>query len=327
VKTLTTLSPSSPRRLGSLVAVTLVLTLFVILGGAFVRATGSGAGCGEHWPLCNGQAIPPNPTIETIIEFSHRTSSGLSLVLFVVAYFWVRRRFARSEAIRAWANVALVSFLLEAAVGAMLVLKHLVTTDASTLRAIVIALHLVNTQILLAGLTGMLWCLWSKTPLAPKEISGRWWIILGGWCLVGAFGAIVALGDTLFPATSLSHGLGQEFAPGAHFLVRLRMIHPVLALVVGVSTLLTTLPSENQSGASPFSLLLRGAILTQLACGILNWLLLAPLPLQLVHLLLADVSWVILIAHVLASVGQTLPGYRNFDSMRRIISPSGSAML
>src|SRR5215813_13700333 len=69
----------------------LAFNLLVIVWGAYVRASGSGAGCGSHWPLCNGEVIPGSPTIKTVIEFSHRLSSGLALLLVVGALVWAFR--------------------------------------------------------------------------------------------------------------------------------------------------------------------------------------------------------------------------------------------
>ncbi|HEX9001707.1 MAG TPA: COX15/CtaA family protein, partial [Blastocatellia bacterium] len=69
--------------------------LMVIVWGAYVRASKSGDGCGSHWPLCNGEVIPLAPTVKTLVEFSHRLSSGLALLLTVVLVVWAFRAFAR----------------------------------------------------------------------------------------------------------------------------------------------------------------------------------------------------------------------------------------
>lgn len=302
--------PENSKLLGRLVFVVLITTVLVILGGAFVRATGSGAGCGEHWPLCKGQAIPVNPTIETAIEFSHRFSSGLSLVLFGISFLWIRKKYPKGAAIRVWANIACASFFFEASIGAMLVLKRLVTTDASTLRGIVIALHLVNTQVLLAGLMGMLWCLWAK-PIALRSLNCRSLWILGGWGVVGALGAIVALSDTLFPATSLAHGIRQDFAHDAHFLVRLRILHPFLAIIVSIITFIDTLESDKKR---LFSGSLRAVLIAQLLCGISNWIFLAPIGLQLLHLLLADLLWLSLVAYMLEGASSDTLSYASLGN-------------
>ncbi|MGH8637336.1 MAG: COX15/CtaA family protein, partial [Burkholderiales bacterium] len=69
----------------------LLYTVGVIAWGAYVRATGSGAGCGAHWPLCNGVVLPRSPTIATIIELSHRVTSGIALVAVLALLVWVFR--------------------------------------------------------------------------------------------------------------------------------------------------------------------------------------------------------------------------------------------
>lgn len=278
------------------------LTLLVILGGAFVRATGSGAGCGDHWPLCNGRVVPLNPKLETIIEFSHRLSSGLSLIGIVVIFFIVRKLFKRGHALRSWVNWALGSFLVEAAFGAILVLKKLVASDTSWLRALVVALHLVNTFLLLGALTGLLWNLVATRRLVfPSQLRGRWKWMLGGWCLVGAMGAVVALGDTLFPAQSLAHGFEQDLSASSHPLIRLRILHPLIAGALAIYTLMTTLPRGGLREDARFANPVRFVILAQLGLGLANWVLLAPVSLQLVHLLMADIAWMVVVWYCLTN--------------------------
>src|SRR5258708_25274996 len=89
----------------------LAFHLGVILWGAFVRASGSGAGCGQHWPLCNGQIVPATPLNATIIEFSHRLSSGIALVSVLALAIWAFRAFPRGFGVRGGALLALVSTL------------------------------------------------------------------------------------------------------------------------------------------------------------------------------------------------------------------------
>ena len=79
----------------------LAYNIAVIVWGAAVRATGSGAGCGDHWPLCNGSVIQHYPTAATLIEFAHRASSGVALLAVVGLLVWTfrtapRRHLARS---------------------------------------------------------------------------------------------------------------------------------------------------------------------------------------------------------------------------------------
>jgi cytochrome c oxidase assembly protein subunit 15 len=290
-----TLNEATRKKLTLLVRIELLLTLIVILGGAFVRATGSGAGCGQHWPLCNGEIIPFAPRVETIIEFTHRLTSGASLLLFVFIFILVRRQVPKAHGTRSWAKVALFSFFLEAGIGALLVLKSLVATNTSYLRAAVISLHLVNTYVLLAGLSGMLWNLRSNHFIKFSDLNKTWRLILGAWCLVGAMGAIVALGDTLFPSTSLAQGIRADLDSGSHLMIRLRFIHPLFALGVAAVTLFFTSQPGNSASVTSAAMAVRLWVIAQIVCGLLNWVFLAPLWLQLVHLLMADLTWILVV--------------------------------
>ena len=131
----------------------LAYNLVVILWGAYVRASGSGAGCGSHWPLCNGEVIPRGASITTLVEFSHRLTSGLALIAVVALWWRCRSLVAAGSAARRMANASLVLMLTEAAVGAGLVLFQLVADNASMARALFMAIHLINTFLLVAALT------------------------------------------------------------------------------------------------------------------------------------------------------------------------------
>ncbi len=112
----------------------LAYDLAVVAWGAYVRATGSGAGCGRHWPLCNGELVPRSPRTQTLVELSHRVSSGVALVLTVALLVWAWRAFPRGHLARKGAATATVLMLMEAGIGAALVLFELVAHDASMKR-------------------------------------------------------------------------------------------------------------------------------------------------------------------------------------------------
>jgi len=109
--------------------------LAVILWGAFVRASGSGAGCGAHWPLCNGEVLPRAPALATMVEFTHRATSGVALLLVLALVLWVFRSRPAGHPARRAAAMAGALILTEAAVGAGLVLFRLVAQDESVARA------------------------------------------------------------------------------------------------------------------------------------------------------------------------------------------------
>lgn len=275
--------------------------LGVIVWGAYVRATGSGAGCGAHWPRCNGQIIPRAPEIETVIEFTHRVSSGLALPLVVALLIWAFRAYPARHRVRTGSVLSLVFLITEGLVGAGLVLFELVADNTSGARAVVVAAHLINTFLLVAVLSLTAWWSTGGPPLRLKS-PGRigWALILGlvGSLLVGASGAVTALGDTLFPAASLAEGIAQDFAPMAHFLIQLRIWHPLIAIATGLY-LITLAAVLNAPHYSPvthtLARVLAALFIVQLSAGALNLLLLAPVWLQMIHLLLADLVWIALI--------------------------------
>ncbi len=201
--------------------------VLVILWGAFVRATGSGAGCGAHWPLCNGEVLPRAPELATLVELTHRVTSGMALLaVFYLAWRVFRGRPAGHPARRA-ATASVIFILSEAAVGAGLVLFRLVADNESVARALFMSVHLMNTFVLLACLT--LTAHFASDDTRPSlDAASAWPFALAGLALllVGTSGAIAALGDTLYPAGSLLSGLAADLSPTAHLLVRLRLAHP-----------------------------------------------------------------------------------------------------
>ena len=189
----------------------LAYNLLVILWGAYVRASGSGAGCGAHWPLCNGVVIPREPALATMIELTHRATSGIALLLVVGQLVWARRVLERGSAARIAAHAAMFLMLTEALVGAGLVLFQMVADNTSIARAWWLAAHLVNTFLLLAALVLVPW--FASGAPAPffrrGAIGSEGWLLiagLAGTLLLGMTGAVTALGDTLFPAASLAEG-------------------------------------------------------------------------------------------------------------------------
>lgn len=282
--------------------------LLVIAWGAFVRASGSGAGCGRHWPLCNGEMVPRAPATATIIEASHRATSGLAVVLVVALLVAVLRSrdVPRGHPARRGAILSTAFIFGEALIGAGLVLFELVAHDASMKRGLSMILHLGNTFFLLGALTITAWSLTPKRePIeAARSESGpgllRFVIglALAAILLLGASGAIAALGDTLFPATSLRGGLVQDMSPLAHAFLRLRVLHPFLALGSG-ALVFAAATMARVTRPSPrvrlFARIVTIAFATQFAAGLVNVLLLAPIPMQLVHLLLADATWIALV--------------------------------
>ncbi|HEX6910379.1 MAG TPA: COX15/CtaA family protein, partial [Longimicrobium sp.] len=267
----------------------------VVLWGAFVRATGSGAGCGRHWPRCNGVVIPRNPSAETLIEFTHRATSGVAL-LAVVGLLWMAfRRFPAGHPVRTGAAWSMVLMLTEAGVGASLVLLELVAGNTSQARAWWMAAHLTNTFLLLGAIALTAWWAGGGRRMRVRGEGRVAWLALAPVALtllVGVTGAITALGDTLFPKT------GVGLSGGQHFLERLRIVHPVLAVgtavfAVAASSGIRRLRANRTTTRLTYAV--AALFWLQVFAGVINVGLLAPVWMQLVHLLLADALWLALV--------------------------------
>ncbi|MCS6886189.1 MAG: COX15/CtaA family protein [Acidobacteriota bacterium] len=281
----------------------LIYNVGVIVWGAYVRATGSGAGCGSHWPLCNGEVVPRSPQMQTLIEFTHRSTSGLALLLVFGLAWWVYRsvptRLARGAA---FASVFFI--LAEAAIGAGLVLLGLVGNDTSMMRAAYLSVHLVNTFLLVATLALTAWFVTYPDSVVTLKLQTAVMAAVGVLMLVlvGVSGAITALGDTLFPARSLAEGIAQDFSPASHLFVKLRIWHPIAAVVAGLCVSLFAIGMVRDDRRSELRWLLWITVLlvlVQIFVGLVNVALLAPVWLQLIHLALADALWA---SYVLLSV-------------------------
>ncbi|SEG38086.1 cytochrome c oxidase assembly protein subunit 15 [Bryocella elongata] len=281
------------RWLSKYAALVLGFMVVVILEGAVVRATGSGAGCGQHWPLCNGQIIPHHPRVATIIEFAHRSLTGILSTLVITLALWTFFSRPKGHPARRAMGWTLVLLLVEALLGAVLVLGQYVEHNTSNARVFVQGIHFTNTMLLLAALTLTWW--WSAdreedgTPLPPETRTVAWVAVLAS-ILTGAAGSVAALADTLFPSTSFVEGLRADLSPTAPLLIRMRWIHPTAAVIAFVCALwfmvrLRTTP------ARWFAALMA----LQLVLGAMDVVLLAPLWLQVAHLAVADAVWAALI--------------------------------
>ena len=286
-------------------------TLLVILFGAVVRITGSGAGCGQHWPSCNGELLQMPQTLKTAIEYTHRATSGLSVLAIMGLLGAAFRIYPLGHATRRAAVLAFAMILVEALIGALLVKLRLVENDASFGRILVLPLHLISTALLTAALT---WCAYfaSRSSASVRRVTGpaRLLLFLAGLgiLLVSATGAVTALGDTVYPvhASGLSARIQEDQGASASLLQRTRDIHPLLALGVAafVAYAATLLPAYCPGRAvRRASQYLAVAICLQVLAGVTNVFLSAPGQMQVIHLLLANVTWISLI--LLAATART----------------------
>jgi cytochrome c oxidase assembly protein subunit 15 len=301
---------SASERVARWGGIAVAVNLLVIVWGAFVRASGSGAGCGNHWPLCNGTVVPKAPALETLIELTHRLTSGVALLVVLWLLWLACRTFPPRHRVRLAAWSALILIVIEALLGAGLVKFELVAENDSVERAIVLAAHLVNTQFLLAALALTAWWARGEAAIDVRVIGARLgWLVLVALALliVGVTGAVASLGNTLFPAESLRAGLAQDLDPASHFLLRLRVLHPFFAVGTGMVAIVVAALAPHWRGGqrqgSTQGRLVQVVVVVQWTLGVVTLLLLAPIPMQLLHLLTADVlwiCWVIFCAAVLA---------------------------
>lgn len=280
----------------------LVYFIAVILWGALVRATGSGAGCGDHWPLCNGTIIQHSPRVDTIIEFTHRVTSGISFFSAIALLVWTFAGTVRGHLARAAAVASVIFTLVEAILGALLVKLGLTAQSQSPLRAPYLALHLTNTLLLLGALTltahflsrGKGYLRRQICLVAPAGALAGIFVVL----IVGVTGSLAALGDTLFPATSLGAALTEDFSSSGRWFVRWRWTHPTIAFLASIF-LIWLLVRAAQRSAHWDNRALSAAVLLlltlQYLLGVLDVLLLAPVWLQVAHLAGADALWAALV--------------------------------
>jgi heme A synthase len=306
------------------------LTLAVILWGAYVRASGSGDGCGAHWPLCNGTAaLPGAGATKTLVEFAHRATSGVAFMLVVVLLVWAFRKYPRGHAVRAGAALSAIFIITESLIGAGLVLLRLVANDASLARAVYLSVHLVNTFILVAALALTAW--WAtvgeaRRPRLLEFLGGRAGAALLGALAVGVSGAVAALGATLFPESAQAADAVSNLSAASRLLFSLReyKLHPLLAVAVGayiVYFAVTLARTRVDARVRRWSSVVVALVLVQICAGLLNAALLAPVWMQIVHLLLADLVWlalVLLSASSLARVEASAEEFGRADLRRAV---------
>jgi heme a synthase len=290
----------STRAVARFAWLTLACFLLVVLWGAVVRASGSGGGCGANWPLCNGDFFPHHPRLATIIEFAHRSTSGICTLLDLALIAWTFRVTPRRHPARAAVLWSFALLLSEAGFGAVLVLRHYVENNVSTGRVAMQSVHFTNTLLLMASLALTAWFLGptrsvlpGSSPLEPRTFPTVWPTLLAvaSTLVVGATGSLSALADTLFPSPTLRAALTSDFAAASPLLVRMRWMHPAAA-VVAFGCILLLVRTRARTRAARLVLAL---LLLQFVLGAADVLLLAPTWMQILHLLGADLYWVALV--------------------------------
>jgi heme A synthase len=256
----------------------------------------------QRWPRCQGQITPHAPAIETIIEFTHRSTSGIDVLLVALLAFWAFRAFPRNHPARLGVVLSVTFLIIEALIGAGLVLLNRVAKNASLWWSIA---HLLNTLTLLASLTLAAWWGSGKPAIRLRGRAAKFASAgIAAVAIMGVTGVIAALGDTLFPALSLGAGLSQDLDPASSLLLRMRVLHPALAAGTAVLLLYYALwAGGNHPQSRRFAWITAGLVGAQVVAGIVNLLLLAPVGMLLIHLLLADLLWISLVL----TAASTLP--------------------
>ena len=276
-------------KLSSLATAGLTTSILSILAGAIVRATGSGDGCGASWPTCNGRVIPSLETSSEIIEFSHRSISGVLLVVTLLLF--VKSKDPDTPLLhKKIINYLTFFVLLEAAIGAVIVIYEWVGLNSSLPRIIAVPLHLVNTFALLGFYTLIFYLLRESENKLSNFFDKRIKIAFVLFFLTGATGSITALADVLFPSASFVEGFIEDFDSTSEVLTRLRILHPFVSTILSIF-----LFSESNRFKKEFAIdtsIIKVLVIVGVILGVLNVVSNIILPLSILHLLLADLLWI-----------------------------------
>lgn len=305
--------PIPSRRIRLLAWSVLWLTVAVVVGGALVRATDSGAGCGESWPICGGQFIPSIGNYHTAIEVSHRLMTGLLGFALIAVFVLVRRDFSKEHRLRRAVRAAGILLIIESLLGASLVLFGWVEFDASIARLIVVPIHLVNTFLLVGAMALMAFFASGGRGFRIDTSKRREQLLLvglGTMLIIGATGALNALADTLIQSDALRQAAPGEFLVTEPVLNQIRAIHPFVAIIggLGLYMLVRYLAAESDPPVKWLALGIQGIVWLQFFVGLLNIALEVPLETQLIHLFVADVLWIALVllgAHLLGGIDRS----------------------
>lgn len=286
----------------------LLYTIFVIVWGAFVRASGSGDGCGAHWPTCHGDLLIKSASFKTAVEYIHRASSGLYGLLVFFLSAWTFFSNAASKRAKIAAFGVLFFTIAESLIGAKLVLSELVGNNTSSARAIVMCIHLINTLILVASNVAVIFFLEVKakfkTGIFLKYSLSKWAPVILIFFFTGISGALAALGDTLYPSESLIKGFQMDIDPSSPWIIKVRSFHPMFAFLL--TTLIIWFTDPKKVFGTTFIIL---ALFT-LIVGLINLVLLAPVWMQLMHLGIVQLLWITAIFYILNHLVQK-DGHKN----------------
>jgi heme A synthase len=276
-----------------------VFTMFVVIWGGFTSASGSGDGCGTSWPLCGQLVAEGGPSRYTLIEFFHRITSGLSLLGVVGLFVLARQRYPVGHPVRTGSGWSLFFMITESLLGAGLVIFAWTNMNLSLARALVQPVHMFNTLLLMGAMGLTIWWAAGNPRISLRSHPALTLMILlslAGFILISSFGTFASLAGHIFPSESFLDGVRSDFSRDSHYLIRLRIWHPILATLIGF-WLVWFSRYINQHYPDPRNETVTLALLAvygvQYALGFLNAFLLSPIWLQMVHLLLAHAVWLL----------------------------------
>lgn len=285
----------------------LIYNLLVVAFGVFLRASGSGDGCGENWPFCTGDKNPANGPWASLIESSHRISTVLVGLFSFIMLGWSFRSFAKGHPVKKFAVAYFVFTLLEGLIGRHLVVNGLVTSNDTVQRAIWMAIHVLSTFVLLGSIAG---AGLSASGIRPPNFKGQgvvgWLLGFGfvGTMLLGVSGAISAFGHQVRPDVA---DLSERLKPAAFWASKLAIAHPIGSASIGLFLLLMSGMIQHLR-PDPFvknaSKMVSSLLVIQMCLGALNIVLKAPIPMQMIHLVMADLNWISIVVLAMAALGR-----------------------
>ena len=267
----------------------LYLSILSILAGAFVRATGSGDGCGATWPTCKGRIIPSLSDTSELIEFSHRSVSGVLLIVTLII-FAKTRKYQKDSLVRTVTNYLTFFVIFEALIGAVIVIFEWVGLNSSLPRIIAVPIHLVNTFGLLGCYAILYKILYENIEEITSMFNKNFIFISSLFLLSGATGSIAALADVLFPSASFIEGFLADFDRTSEVLTRLRILHPIVSSALSIVLYVYSIRINKKYNirVKPLQTLIFVAVFL----GFLNVLSNIILPLSILHLAIADFLWI-----------------------------------
>lgn len=279
--------------------------LLVILWGVFLRASLSGDGCGEHWLTCGGEVIPSAPEMKTQIEFFHRITSSLAgiFVIGLLISSIVKKAKEKTEQSRLLLKMSVLSLIfiiIEGVVGGLLVLTGNTAANWTPTRPYWMAAHLINTFTLIAVLALTAWFASGGKSFSLFKAERKFLLLLivaiAGIFIVGMSGSMAALSSMLYPSSTLAEGIAKDFSASSHYILRLRVFHPILSVLLGLFLIglagWLKKQSDGDSSTIRWANILSILVVAQFVSGIVTILTLAPIVMSLIHLLLADAVWI-----------------------------------